>query len=147
MYGLTEIESINLLKPVYLFHGMLNEELNKELMDYMNAFCEFKAEKCKTDAYNKYWYSIEDYGSSLKEVLKSRDVMLDILSDARSAAPMSKMARYHSILNSQSYFYIFGHVTASRNAIVSYLWLEVIFIRLNLCTTKYREEIIFFCKN
>ncbi|KAI4466095.1 neuroligin [Holotrichia oblita] len=117
MYGLTEIESINLLKPVYLLHGMLNEELNKELMDYMNAFCEFKAERCKTDAHNKYWYSMEDYGNSVREVLKSRDVMLDILSDARSAAPMSKMARYHSILNSQSYFYIFGHVTASRNAI------------------------------
>ncbi|GJQ67149.1 putative carboxylesterase family [Trypoxylus dichotomus] len=117
LYGLTEVESINLLNPVYLLHGMLDEELDRELTDYMNAFCEFNSDICKTRTRNKYWYSAADYKDSTRDVLKSRDVILDILSDARSAAPMIRMARYHSILNSQSYFYVFGHITSSRNPI------------------------------
>ncbi|KRT85551.1 esterase [Oryctes borbonicus] len=117
LYGLTEVESINLLNPVYLLHGMLDEEFERELTDYMNAFCEFNSNICKIRTRNKYWYSAAEYRDSTRDVLKSRDVLLDILSDARSAAPMIRMARYHSVLNSQSYFYVFGHVTSSRNPV------------------------------
>lgn len=120
MYGITETESVNLLNPVYLLHGMLDKELEKELTDYMNVCCELKPTKCKINALYKYRDGSTGYDDPRRNnVIKARDVLLDILSDARSVAPMTRMARHHNVLNPQSYFYVFGHVTASRNSIVS----------------------------
>lgn len=38
-----------------------------------------------------------------------RDLVLDVLSDARITAPMIQMAIYHSSINPKSYLYIFQH--------------------------------------
>lgn len=38
-----------------------------------------------------------------------RDTVLDILSDARVAAPLMQMADFHAKANPKSYFYVFKH--------------------------------------
>lgn len=51
-----------------------------------------------------------------------RDTVLEILSDARIAAPMLQTGLFHSRVNPRSYMYVFGHNSrAGEYAIVSVL--------------------------
>lgn len=122
MYGLTEVESINLLGPVALTHGLLEKERDQELGKYLHNRCEMKRELCVARTLSEYEaddFTMSDqmYGGIpiTAKAVNARDTLLDILSDARTAAPVAQMAKYHSILNPESYFYVFGHTTDSRD--------------------------------
>ncbi|KAL1513355.1 hypothetical protein ABEB36_002775 [Hypothenemus hampei] len=128
MYGVTEIESIHLPLggDVALIYGMLENERDEELRKYMRTRCEIKPEACfaKTRAeYNYEEHSFQrDQGLSWTSnqpdrATLARDELLDILSDARTVAPVLQTGLYHSALNFQSYFYVFTHKTHSKEYI------------------------------
>nr|WCC58147.1 carboxylesterase [Pharsalia antennata] len=126
MYGVTELESIHLLGPVALTHGMLEKERDEELRKYFSSRCEKKPELCLMQTLEEYTGSEfasnyrEDRDSEGREISKAflaRNALLDILSDARTVAPIVQMGKYHAALNLQSYFYVFTHKTHSRNYI------------------------------
>ncbi|XP_057664860.1 neuroligin-4, X-linked-like [Diorhabda carinulata] len=129
LYGVTEIESINLLDPVALSQGLLLKERDQELRTYFRSRCEIKPELCLQRTLDEYGandisqtYKANDpvYGYRAHEpdqASQARDTLLDILSDARSVAPLVQMARYHATVNMQSYFYVFKHKTHSREYI------------------------------
>lgn len=58
-------------------------------------------------------------GSEPDRAKIARDTLLDILSDARTVAPLVQTAKYHAELNQQSYFYVFTHKTMSKEYLVS----------------------------
>lgn len=127
MYGVTELESIHLLSADALKFGMLEKDRDQELRRYLRSKCEMKPELCLTKAlaeYTRSEFSMDDggYGYSGHEPDKAslaRDALLDILSDARTVAPMVQMGMYHSELNQGSYFYVFTHKTLSKGHLVS----------------------------
>ncbi|KAJ8918286.1 hypothetical protein NQ315_014156, partial [Exocentrus adspersus] len=127
MYGVTELESIHLLGPVALTHGMPEKERDEELRKYVRSRCEMKPELCLMHTLEEYTGSLNDHeyksytGHEPSKALLARDALLDILSDARSVAPIVQMAKYHAALNLQSYFYVFTHKTHSRDYIVSFI--------------------------
>lgn len=51
--------------------------------------------------------------------MRTRDQLLDMLSDALYVAPIVQTAKFHSQMNVQSYFYVFSYKTKSRDYIVS----------------------------
>ncbi|XP_017785808.1 PREDICTED: uncharacterized protein LOC108568965 isoform X2 [Nicrophorus vespilloides] len=125
MYGLTEVESLNLLNPVALTHGMLERERDQELRKYLYTKCEYKPELYLAHTLKAYigdgFEKIQGFtGHEPDRASMARDTLLDMLSDARSAAPIALMAKYHSTVNPQSYFYVFGHTTASRDFITTH---------------------------
>lgn len=133
MYGVTEIESINLLDPLTFSQGLLLKERDKELRTYFRTRCEIKPELCLQRTLDEYGQSdisqnniekkdgVYDYsGYEPDQASLARNALLDILSDARSVAPIVQMARYHAAVNMQSYFYVFKHRTHSREYIVSF---------------------------
>lgn len=117
--GLTEVESINLLDAVALTHGMLEKERDQDLNKYLGIRCELNHEVCLLRTLAEYLGKDFVTSDQSQGGLATRDMLLDMLSDARTAAPMVLTARYHATVNPQSYFYVFGHTTASRNFIVS----------------------------
>lgn len=141
MYGVTELESIHWLGPVALTHGMLERERDQELRNYLRTRCEMKPELCLARTLAEYTESNggeftqndEKYGRIVDRepdrATLARDALLDILSDARSVAPMVQMGRYHAALNLQSYFYVFTHKTVSKEYIVSNFTISKISIR------------------
>lgn len=129
MYGVNEVESAHLLGPVGLTHGLLEKERDQELRKYLSTRCEFKPELCLAYTLREYVGDSDDElgdqpqssfsGPGLDRAKLARDKLLDMLSDARSIAPMALMAKLHSRVNSQSYFYVFGHTSSAKEGIVS----------------------------
>ncbi|XP_074040632.1 uncharacterized protein [Leptinotarsa decemlineata] len=127
MYGVTEQESLHLLGPVALIKGMLEKERDQELRAYFHSRCEMRPGLCmqrtldeysRNDAFPQSDRLYGDYtGYEPDRASLARDSLLDILSDARSVAPIVQMARYHAALNLQSYFYVFTHRTNSKEYI------------------------------
>lgn len=130
MYGVTELESIHLLGPVALTHGMLERERDEELRKYVRSRCEMGPGLCLVQTLDEYTghgfaTSDQEYGDGgdheMSSAFLARNALLDILSDARSVAPIVQMAKYHATLNLQSYFYVFTHKTHSKTYIVSFI--------------------------
>ncbi|XP_060518192.1 neuroligin-4, Y-linked-like [Cylas formicarius] len=131
MYGVTELESKHLAfgGDVALTHGMLERERDNELKKYMRTRCEMKPDTCFMEAMAKYKYDhrrfqseqeFGDYsGHEPDRATLARDELLDILSDARTVAPLIQTGLYHSRLNMQSYFYVFAHKTHSKEYIIN----------------------------
>ncbi|XP_031344430.1 neuroligin-4, Y-linked isoform X1 [Photinus pyralis] len=125
MYGVTEIESAHLLGPVGLTHGLLEKERDQELKRYLRLRCDSKPELCLTRTLEEYIGKVHDFpvqdqarGSfsehGVDRAKLARDKLLEILSDARSLAPVVQMGKLHSVANPQSYFYVFGHSPSSK---------------------------------
>lgn len=132
---MTEVESAHLLGPVALTHGMLEKERDQELRKYLHTRCEFKPELCVARTLAEYTgteFTLDDQmhggftGHEPDRASVARDNLLDMLSDARSAAPTVLTARLHAAANVQSYFYVFGHTTASREFLVSIFFRYII---------------------
>ncbi|XP_018334128.1 neuroligin-4, Y-linked isoform X2 [Agrilus planipennis] len=120
IYGVMEVESAHLLNTVAMAAGMLQEETNSELRKYfetkfeanvgfilahtLSAYSRFVGTDNKLNSYD---------GQSYDSAFLNRDYLLNILSDVRTVAPVTLMAKLHSALNLNSYFYVFGHKTAS----------------------------------
>jgi hypothetical protein len=106
----TELESYDLLDAVSLQHGMPEPDRDLKIRTYFRERFEYDpglvlAETLK--AYNVTNRRSIDSSYSVAET--HRDILLDILSDARAAAPMVQTANFHSSANPKSYFYIFSH--------------------------------------
>lgn len=107
---MTELESYDLLDAGSLQHGMLEQERDRKIYKYVRERFEYEpglilAETLK--AYNAT--NRRSIDSSLSVAKTHRDILLDILSDARAAAPMVQTADFHSRANPKSYFYVFSH--------------------------------------
>ncbi|XP_044751984.1 neuroligin-4, Y-linked-like isoform X2 [Coccinella septempunctata] len=100
MFGVTEWESKNMLGREELMNGMPQKQRDQELLNYLGFTCEKVPDLCSI-------YS----GSYYENKETVRDNLLDILSDARTVAPMLKMGILHSSATSHSYFYVFTHKT------------------------------------
>lgn len=127
MYGVTEIESLHLLNSIALTYGMLERERDQELKKYLSVRCEMKLELCVTRTLAEYVNSEFSMGQfpgfaeqMPEQAMSARDVLLDVLSDARSVAPLIRTAEYHAPLKpeSESFFYVFARTTASKEYIV-----------------------------
>lgn len=113
LYGVTELESDHLFGSAALIHGLLERERDEVLKAYLQAKFEYTPEAALASTLNEYT------DLSQTSSLQNRDTVLEILSDARVAAPVAQMADYHSIANPRSYFYVFGHSTLSKQYPVS----------------------------
>ncbi|XP_045470782.1 uncharacterized protein LOC123678053 [Harmonia axyridis] len=103
MFGVTEWESKDMLGPDAIQYGMTHKQRDRELLKYLGFTCERVPDLCRT------------YTDSYLETMESvRNVLLDILSDARTVAPMVKMGLMHSSATMHSYFYVFSHKTKSK---------------------------------
>jgi hypothetical protein len=146
LYGVTELESYDLLDAVSLQHGMLEQERDMKIRTYFEDRFEYKpglllAETLK--AYNVT--SRRPIGSSHSVAETNRDILLDILSDARAAAPMVQTANFHSSANPKSYFYIFSHksvygdyatVSITNTIVIIIIYLYSSFIEMHIHNKK-----------
>ena len=55
----------------------------------------------------------QDWKNPARDTEEYRDSILEILSDARVAAPVVQMADLHSAIRQRSYFYVFAHQTTN----------------------------------
>uniref|UniRef100_A0A1B6L0Q2 Carboxylesterase type B domain-containing protein n=1 Tax=Graphocephala atropunctata TaxID=36148 RepID=A0A1B6L0Q2_9HEMI len=112
MSGLTEMESYNLLSDVALVVGLTENEFIEKLNEFFNAKYEMpELARTKAMGYYRTWEKMSP-GSPAQGY---RDTLLQILSDARVAAPVVKTAQYHCNVNPKSYFYVFQHGTDYAN--------------------------------
>lgn len=107
MFGLTEIESYHLLDAVSLISGILEKDFQVTLRTYLTARSEYAPDVA-------YFKTRSEYTNFQNQSMRFtdadlRDILLDILSDARVAAPLIQTADLHLPENPKSYFYIFGH--------------------------------------
>lgn len=116
---------------------MLENDRDRELSRYLRSRCEMKPELCVTktlEQYSKPEFTKSEFilddqiyggyaGQEPDRASLARNALLDILSDARTVAPMVQMAKYHSALTAQSYFYVFTHKTFNSEHIVSRLYI------------------------
>ncbi|PNF43770.1 hypothetical protein B7P43_G11411 [Cryptotermes secundus] len=101
---------------------MLEQERDKEIRSYVRERFEYEpglslAETLK--AYNVIRRQLNESTRSVAET--NRDILLDILSDARAAAPMVQTANFHSSANPKSYFYVFAH----KSIYGDYSWAKI----------------------
>ncbi|KAK6633555.1 hypothetical protein RUM44_004162 [Polyplax serrata] len=108
LYGITQWETYHSLDPVSLTYGMLEAERNELLKKYM--YYKFEALPYFALATTLSAYLNWSQPSSVKSAAEEhRDLVLNVLTDARYTAPVIRMAQYHSKLNPKSYLYVFGH--------------------------------------
>jgi hypothetical protein len=106
----TQLESYDLLDAVSLQHGMLEQERDKKIRTYVRERFEYEPGLILAETLKAYDVTRRRASSSLQSVAEThRDILLDILSDARAAAPMVQTANFHSSANPKSYFYVFSH--------------------------------------
>lgn len=115
LYGVTELESDHLFDSVALINGLLERERDANLRAYLEARFEYNPDNALSSVLSEYT------DLSQASSLQHRDTVLEILSDARVAAPIVQMADYHSVANPKSYFYVFGHSTLSKKYTVSFI--------------------------
>lgn len=109
MFGLTEIESFNSINAIGLVHGLLDSERDGYLRFYMQNRFEYRPD-IAMDLTLKEYSNI--YTNPKKpQPGEHRDVVLEILSDARCAAPLLQTGIYHSRVNPSTYMYLFSHIS------------------------------------
>jgi hypothetical protein len=110
LYGVTELESYALLDAVSLQYGMLEKERDKKIRSYVRERFEYEPGLSLAETLKAYNVTRRPLSASSRSVAEMhRDILLDILSDARVAAPMVQTANFHSDANPKSYFYVFAH--------------------------------------
>lgn len=133
LFGLTEIESFNSINAIGITHGLLDSERDGYLRFYMQNRFEFRPNIAMELALREY---SNIYTNTKKpQPGEHRDVVLEILSDARVAAPLLQTGIYHSRVNPSTYMYLFSHISkAGDYPNVSFLSLCMnIFIFCTLC--------------
>ena len=107
---MTELESYDLLDAVSLQHGMLEQERDRTIRTYVRERFEYEPGLILAETLKAYNVTSLRSSVSLQSVAEThRDILLDILSDARFAAPLVQTANFHSSANPRSYFYVFSH--------------------------------------
>ncbi|XP_026467551.1 neuroligin-4, Y-linked-like [Ctenocephalides felis] len=111
LYGVTEQESYHLLSGHALLHGMAEADKDSALRFYFQSRFEYRPDLALASTVREYSSINHDIDASPLRSLATahRDVLLDILSDARVIAPLVLTGHYHSRVNAQSYMYVFAH--------------------------------------
>ncbi|XP_028035897.1 uncharacterized protein LOC114247207 [Bombyx mandarina] len=109
--GVTELESYHDFGVIELDHGILENQRD----DFIKKYAKIIFEGAENEALKEI---IKEYAPSKLNpeswsVESNRDLILDLLSDARTLSPAIRFANYHSAANRQSYFYVFGHNSVS----------------------------------
>jgi len=143
----TELESYDLLDAASLQHGMPELVRDRKILTYVRDRFEYEpglilAETLK--AYNVT--NSRSIGSSYSVAETHRNILLDILSDARAAAPMVQTANFHSSANPKSYFYVFSHksdygdyagVSSTNTTVTIVIYFCSSFIEMHIYIKKY----------
>ncbi|XP_069701931.1 uncharacterized protein [Periplaneta americana] len=113
LYGVTELESYNLLDAVSLQYGMLEQDRDKKIRSYVQERFQYLPDLSLAETLKAYNVTRRRTSASSQSIAETnRDILLDVLSDARVAAPMVQTANFHSSVNPQSYFYVFSHTSS-----------------------------------
>uniref|UniRef100_A0A182Y7E4 Carboxylesterase type B domain-containing protein n=1 Tax=Anopheles stephensi TaxID=30069 RepID=A0A182Y7E4_ANOST len=107
LYGMTELESYHILNAVALTYGLLENERDNLLRFYMQNRFEIRPDLALAATLREYTDIYMDPNKALAD--EHRDNLLEILSDARVAAPMVQTGLYLSKVNPKCYMYVFGH--------------------------------------
>lgn len=113
MLGVTELEAYHLLDSKSLSFGVLERDRDAMLKRYTRA----RFEKHPDVALARTLAEYAQDTALLHPVPAEgqRDLLLDILSDARVAAPVVRTAELHADANRSSFLYVFTHRTKASN--------------------------------
>lgn len=107
LFGLTEMESYHALNAVGLSHGLLENERDAYLRNYMQNHFDIRPDVALALTLQEYMDIYTNPERPLPE--EHRDTVLEILSDAEVAAPLVQTGLYQSKVNPRSYMYVFAH--------------------------------------
>lgn len=109
LFGLTEIESYNTINAIGIMHGLLENERDGYLKFYVQNRYEVRPDIAMDLTLREYSNIYTNLKKAAPE--EHRDVVLDVLSDARTAAPLFQTGIYHSRANPSTYMYLFSHIS------------------------------------
>jgi neuroligin len=107
LFGMTELESYHILNALALSYGLRENERDNMLRFYMQNRFEFRPDLALAATLKEYT-DIYGYDTNLMSEVH-RDIVLEILSDARVASPMVQTGSYLSKVNPKCYMYVFAH--------------------------------------
>ncbi|XP_041565227.1 neuroligin-4, X-linked isoform X1 [Drosophila elegans] len=111
LFGITESESYHTLAALALEEGLRENERDNLLRFYMQSRFDVRPDLALAATLKKYQ---DMYNNPIKATnLEHRDVVLDILSDARVVGPLLQTGMFHADVNRRNYMYVFGHNSAS----------------------------------
>ena len=113
LLGVTEQEAYHLLDSKSLAYGVPERDRDALLKRYTRARFEKQPDMVLARTLAEY---AQD--AALRHPVAAegmRDLLLDILSDARVAAPVVRTAQLHADVNRGTFFYVFTHRTKARN--------------------------------
>ncbi|XP_011295269.2 uncharacterized protein LOC101895461 [Musca domestica] len=107
LFGITESESYHTLGAVALDEGLRENERDNLLRFYMQSRFDVRPDLALAATLKKY---SDMYTNPIKATnMEHRDVVLDILSDARVVGPLLQTGLFHAEVNRRNYMYVFGH--------------------------------------
>ncbi|XP_046803920.1 uncharacterized protein LOC111675505 [Lucilia cuprina] len=107
LFGITESESYHSLGALALEEGLRENERDNLLRFYMQSRFDVRPDLALAATLKKY---SEMYNNPIKATnMEHRDVVLDILSDARVVGPLMQTGLFHADVNRHNYMYVFGH--------------------------------------
>ncbi|XP_055317248.1 uncharacterized protein LOC129576332 [Sitodiplosis mosellana] len=110
LFGVTETESYNRINAIEIKQGLSDHERDDYLRFYMQNQFDRVADVAMDLALNTYTSNIcTNPRKPTRE--ENRDIVLEILSDARYVAPLIQTGNYHSKLNPLTYMYLFSHIS------------------------------------
>lgn len=90
-------------------HGLLESERDSYLRFYMQNRFEMRPEIAMDLTLREYSNIYTNPKKALPE--ENRDVVLEVLSDARVVAPVLQTGVYHARVNPSTYMYLFSHIS------------------------------------
>lgn len=109
MFGMAECESYHILTAIGSLYGLLPNERDAYIRAYMQSRFEMRPDIAMKLALHEYNDIYEEPLQPKAE--ENRDVVLDLLSDARVAAAMLQTGIYQSKVNPSTYMYLFSHIS------------------------------------
>ncbi|KAH8369268.1 hypothetical protein KR009_006097 [Drosophila setifemur] len=111
LFGITESESYHTLAALALEEGLRENERDNLLRFYMQSRFDVRPDLALAATLKKYQ---DMYNNPIKATnLEHRDVVLDILSDARVVGPLLQTGMFHADVHRRNYMYVFGHNSAT----------------------------------
>ncbi|KAM8704467.1 hypothetical protein ACLKA7_008988 [Drosophila subpalustris] len=111
LFGITESESYHTLAALALDEGLRENERDNLLRFYMQTRFDVRPDLALAATLKKYQ---DMYNNPIKATnLEHRDVVLDILSDARVVGPLLQTGAFHADVPRRNYMYVFGHNSAT----------------------------------
>lgn len=106
---MAENEAYHNLNAVGTVHGLLPNERDAYVRSYAYSRFEMRPDVAMQRALQEYSDIYEDPLQPKAE--ENRDVVWDLLSDARVAAPLLQTGIYQSKVNAKTYMYLFSHIS------------------------------------